>query len=58
MRWIYVIRDLNGKEIVGTFYGKEFQKQNQREFRLKQVNKRKGYDNSFNNLVDKTDIVL
>ena len=24
--WIYVINDLNGEEIVGTFYGKEFQK--------------------------------
>ena len=32
--WIYVINDLNGEEIVGTFYGKEFQKTNQKEFRI------------------------
>ena len=24
--WTYVIKDLNGEEIVGTFYGKELQK--------------------------------
>ena len=32
--WIYVINDLNGEEIVGTFYGKEFQKTNQKEFKI------------------------
>ena len=32
--WIYVIIDLNGEEIVGTFYGKEFQKTNQKEFKI------------------------
>ena len=26
--WTYVINDLNGKEIVGTFYKKELQKEN------------------------------
>ena len=40
--WIYVINDLNGKEIVGTFYEKEFQKTNQKEFRVEKVIKKKG----------------
>ena len=31
--WTYVINDLNGEEIVGTFYEKELQKTNQEEFR-------------------------
>ena len=29
----YVISDLNGEEILGSFYKKEFQKTNQKEFR-------------------------
>ena len=32
--WTYVISDLNGEEIVGTFYVKEFQKTNQKQFRV------------------------
>ena len=39
--WTYVINDLNGEEIVGTFYEKELQKTNQKEFRIKKVIKRK-----------------
>ena len=35
MRWTYVINDLNGEEIIGTFYEKELQKTNQQEFRRK-----------------------
>ena len=31
--WTYVISDLNGEEIIGTFYEKE-QKTNQQEFRI------------------------
>ena len=55
--WTYVINDLNGEEIIGTFYEKELQKTNQQEFRIEKVIKRKihklyvkwkGYDNSFN----------
>ena len=51
---------------VGTFYEKEFQRTNQEEFRIEKVIKRKGnklyvkwkgYDNSFNSLIDKKDIV-
>ena len=30
--WTYVINDLNGEEIIGTFYEKELQKTNQQEF--------------------------
>ena len=54
---IYVINDLNVEEIVGTFYEKELQKTNQKEFRIEKVIKKKGdklyvkwksYDNSFN----------
>ena len=33
--WTYVINDLDGEEIIGTFYEKEFQKTNQKEFRIK-----------------------
>ena len=53
----YVISDLKDKEIVGTFYEKELQKTNQKEFRVEKVIKRKGeklyvkwksYYNSFN----------
>ena len=56
------INDLNGKEIIGTFYEKELQKTNQKEFRIEKVIKRKGdklyvrwkgYDSSFNSKIDK-----
>ena len=56
--------DLNGKEIVRTFYEKEIA--NQEEFRIKEVIERKGnrlyvkwkgYDNSFNSWIDKKEIV-
>ena len=40
--WTYVINDLNGEEITGTFYGKELQKINQQEFRIEKVIKKKG----------------
>ena len=39
--WTYVISDLKGKEIVGTFYEKGLQKANQKEFRIEKVIKRK-----------------
>ena len=60
--WTYVIIDLNGEEIVGTFYEKELQKTNQKEFRIEKVIKRKGnklyvkwkgYNNYFNTWIDK-----
>ena len=40
--WTYVINDLNGKEIIGTFYEKELQKTSQKEFRIEKVIKEKG----------------
>ena len=40
--WTYVINNLNGEEIVGTFYEKELQKASQEEFRIEKVIKRKG----------------
>ena len=40
--WTYVINDLNGEEIIGTFYEKELQKTNQEEFRIEKVVRRKG----------------
>ena len=64
--WTYVINDLNGEEITGSFYEKELQKTNQKEFRIEKVLKRKddklyvkwkGYDNRFNGWIDKKDLV-
>ena len=64
--WTYVINDLNGEEIIGTFYEKELQKTNQEEFRIEKVIRRKGdklyvkwkgYDNSFNSWIDKRNLV-
>ena len=42
--WTYVIDDLNGEEITGTFYEKESQKVGQQEFRIEKVIKEKGKD--------------
>ena len=62
----YVINDLNGEEIIGTFYENELQDTKQNEFRTEKVMKRKGdklyvkweaCDNSFHSWIDKKDIV-
>ena len=62
----YIISDLNGEEIVGSFYEKELQKTNQKEFRIEKVIKRKGndlyvkwkgYNNSFNSWIYEKDII-
>ena len=64
--WTYVINDLNNEEIIGSFYEKELQKINQKEFRIDKILKRKddklyvkwkGYDNSFNSWINKKDIL-
>ena len=64
--WTYVINDLNGEEIIGTFYEKELQETNKKEFRIEKVLKKKGdksyvkwkvYNNSFNDWIDKKDLV-
>ena len=62
----HVIIDLKSEKIVGTFYVKELQKTNEKEFRVEKVIKRKsdklyikwkGYDSSFNSWIDKKKIV-
>ena len=64
--WTYVINDLNGEEIFGTFCKSELQKTNQNEFRNEKVIMRKGdklyvkwkgYNNSFNSWRDKKDSI-
>ena len=64
--WTYVLNDLNGDEIIGTFCEKELQKTNQQEFRIEKVVKRKvdklyvkwkGYNSSFNSRMDKKDLI-
>ena len=66
MPWTYVISDLKGEKIVGTFYEKELQKTNQKGFRVEKVTKRKddklyvkwkGYDSFFKSRIDNKDIV-
>ena len=51
---------------MGSFYEKELQKTNQQEFRIEKILKRKGdklyvkwkrYDNSFNNWINKKDLI-
>ena len=64
--WTYFINDLNGDEIIGTFYEKELQKNNQQEFRIEKViNKKgdklyikwKGYDSSSNSWINKKELI-
>ena len=64
--WTYIISDLKGEESVGTFYEKELQKTNQKEFIIKKVINRKGdklyvewkdYNSSFNSWIENEDIV-
>ena len=64
--WTLIINVLTGEEIIGTFYEKELQKADQKEFRIEKVLKRKGdklyvkwkgYDNSLNSWIDKKDLV-
>ena len=58
----YVINDLNGQKVIGSFDEKELQKTIQKEFRIEKVLKKKGdklyvkwkgYDYSFNSWIDK-----
>ena len=43
-----IFSDIKGEDIVGTFYEKEFQKTNQKEFRVEKVIKRKGVNYMLN----------
>ena len=63
--WTYVVNDLKGEEIIGTFYEKELKKTNQEGFRIEKAIKRKGdklyvkwkgYDSSSNSWIDKKKI--
>ena len=63
--WTYVISNLNGDPITGSFYEKEFQKTGQEKFRIEKEFKRKGnkvyvkwkgYDDSLNSWTDKKDV--
>ena len=63
--WTYTINHLNGKKITGSFYEKQLQKTNQKEFRAEKALKRKGdqlyvkwkrYDNSFISWINKKDL--
>ena len=63
--WTYIINDLNGEEIIGTFYKKELQRTSQNEFTIEKVIKKKGdklyvkwkgYNNLFNSWINKKDI--
>ena len=62
----YVISELNGEKLAGSFYEKELQKSSQEKFRIEKVLKRKGdklcvkwkrYDNSFNSWIGKKDLI-
>ena len=62
---LYIVSDLNGEEITGSFCAKEVQKASQEKFRIEKVLKRKvdilhvkwkGYDNRFNSWIDKKDL--
>ena len=61
-----IINDVNGEQVIGTFYEKELQKTNQKEFRIEKVTKKKrnklyvewkGYTNSFNSWIVKKVLV-
>ena len=62
----HVISDFKGEKIAGTFYKKELQKTNRKEFRVGKVIERKDnklyinlktYDSYFDSCIDKNDIV-
>ena len=63
--WTYVVSDLNGEFIPGSFYEKELQKTSQEKVRIEKVLKRKGdklyvkwkgYDSRFNSCINKKKI--
>ena len=63
---MYVISDINGEQIVGTFYEKDFQKTNEKGFRVEKVIKSEGnklylkwkdHISSFDSSIDKENIV-
>ena len=62
MPWKYVISDFKGEEFVGTFYEKELQKANQKQFRVEKEKVIKYILNGkatvgYSSWIDKKDIV-
>ena len=64
--WTYVISDLNDESITESVYKKELQKTDQEKFWIEKVTrgkcyklhvKWKGYDNSFNSMISKKNLV-
>ena len=59
--WTYVISDLNGEPIVGSFYEKELQKTSQEKIIKRKGDKLyvkwKGYDSCLNSWIDKKDLI-
>ena len=64
--WNYVVSDLNGEEVTGSFYEKELRKTSEEKVRIEKVLKRKGdkmyvkwsrYDNRFNSWTNKKDLI-
>ena len=64
--WTYIISDLSGEKIIGTFYEKELQITNQEEFRIEEVIRKKGdklhviwkgCNNSINSWIGKKDVL-
>ena len=62
----YVVNDLSGEEMTGSFYKKELQKTSQEKFRIvkalwrkddKLYVKSKDYDNRFNSWINKIDLI-
>ena len=47
--WTHSIEDLNGEEIIRTFYEKGLQKTNQKEFRIEKVSKKGNIINCMSN---------
>ena len=64
--WTYVLNDLNGEEIMGTFHENELQGTKQNKFKIEKIIKRKGdklyvkrkvHNNLFKSWIDKKDII-
>ena len=64
--WTYITNYLNGEEIIETFYEKDLQKTNQKDFRIEKVIKKKGnklyvkwksHEKSFSSCIDKKGLI-
>ena len=64
--WTYITNYVNGEEIIETFYEKDLQKTNQKDFRIEKVIKKKGnklyvkwksHEKSFSSCIDKKGLI-